>query len=860
MSCRPDEGGTPLCKLGFSGCRSIEIRGKSLASIEASLELNRPIAGDDLDQDYDLFIILGTPDHFDDLKGGIGFGKGYNKIFELTAKAGFKKNRVFVTHLTKCKPPKRPPTIQEINTCREYLKAEIKATQPKVIMPLGAKALRAFNLHSSGGINKIRGNIYSLALPLEPEDETWNIVPSLDPGVFFYSTDPKIEQRVLEDYRKAYQLANTGKATADKYISKFDIIEDLYQLEDLVKEWKQEKLLIFDTESRALPWSVEPMICMSFSTGIGKNYILPIYRHDPDGIDWKLKKAFDKAKQAKFGLILKDIFEDPNVAKGAHNIKYDINVIRKHLGIKTKGFTFDSMLMHHIINEQGPHSLEYLSDIEFGVGSYSEELHKIVGKGKVLKNKYDSVPDDILYPYAATDAECCYRLVKLYYNQMQQKPNLWKLYCEETESLTHTLADAEWHGHYIDKKVLNILNSSYTKEQEDLLDEMVKDTFSGFNPSSSIHVRNALIQLGYETHIRDPKKATGYTTSREKLMEFKEELPLASNILNYRNVVKMRGTYLENVSKDIDKYDRVRYSWLIHGTESGRLSCRFYHQIPRVDSKRKYNLRDMLAAPDGKVLVYFDYNQIELRVLAILAQDLELIQLFKDNKDVHRATASTILGWPEEEINDFNRQNCGKNVNFGLAYGSEGYRLVQTGRWEDRDGTRRSITWDMLNKGMDRFHSRFKGLSKYLSSVPDIARSNGGVYTTPFGRERRIGTKLNDKDKWTLKAAEREIVNFSIQSTAGAITCRTLNLVHNWIENWRDNGLHPDDLFLVNTVHDSGMWEVKKDLAPWFIKQLKKAAERPIAELDNSVYPCDIGVGQHWTESENDSKKGNVCK
>jgi DNA polymerase-1 len=335
-------------------------------------------------------------------------------------------------------------------------------------------------------------------------------------------------------------------------------------------------------------------------------------------------------------------------------------------------------------------------------------------------------------------------------------------------------------------------------------------------------------------------------------------LDLATDILEYRTNKKILSTYLENALLDVDDDGRSRYNWMLHGTTSGRLSCRFLHQIPRASEKRKkqgkLNLRDMFVVRPGYKYVYMDYSQIELRVLALLGNDERMLEMFRTGEDIHKATAKCILTGLNAPINDFNR-SLGKTMNFGLAYGSEGYTLVKTGEWIDKEDKKHPVTWDMVKMGQVQFASLFPGVTAYLTTTPDLARAHGGTLRTPFGRERRLGSKLNDKKEAVRNAAEREGVNFTIQSTAGAIMIRTLNLVHHYVQEWIEQGLiAEDDIRLINTVHDSGAWEVREDLVPWFQGVLKKVSERPIPELQDMCFPADMGVGDNWTMAE--SKEG----
>jgi len=844
------------------------------------------------------------------------------------------------------------------------------------------------------------------------------------------------------------------------------------------------------------------MILISFCIGEGENYVLPMYHHTEEEINgWHLRKAWsERAKYEVIIPLLKEIFENENIHKAAHNIKYDSNVLRKHLGIRIKGYIYDTMLMHHLLNEQKPHDLEYLMDLEFGTGNYclvpgtkvlrenlswdnienikpgdklfsveeypenrkkrrklktgevldvsnqtlecveislsdgrkltcslfhkwmvrkknhvkwkwiearniplgwqmlditsntweedlskeagylagifdgegcickwkvsvaqkqnnaleemknilsskgykfghmkhnksgvhvlyisnienalrflgsvrpkrliyskfwdglttaypgrnfpiivsvknvgvlptiglktststfvaegiishnSHKVEAIVGKGKVLKQQYDTIPDDILYEYTATDVEGTFKLCKAYKQRLMEQLHLWSLYWEETAQLSKILGDAEWYGHAVNMDTHAALVKSYTDDAAILLKDIHAETWVDFNPNSSPDVQKAVIDAGFEEAIRDKKNMNGYSTGREKLMGLENQLPIAAKILRYRNTQKMLGTYLENVTHDVDSDGRIRYNFFIHGTESGRLSNRFLHQMPRVDKKRTLNMRDMLVAEKGYKLVFFDYDQIEMRVLTELSGDKELAKIFcfpqKETIDVHKSTASTVLDIPYEKISEFNRQEVGKSVNFGLAYGSEGHRLVAKCQWEDTFGARHPIDWPMLNRGMERFKSRYTSLTEFLDIQPDIARRLGNKLTTPFGRERRIGGKLADPIEGVRKAAEREIVNFVIQSTAVAITFRSLIILDGIIRDWVYRGIVQEgDIRLVNTVHDSGTYEVKDQFVDMWIDVLKKVLPRPIPELGERQFPCAIGIGLTATRAEKD--------
>jgi len=855
MSCRIDEGGSPNCPRA-ANCKSVELRGRSLFSIN---QYKQRITNTTTAEGgpYKVVFVADYPDRWDDRNGFIGHARGIDKIIEFCNRANIPLQSAYLTYLTRCFTYKKP-SIQEQKACTPYTVEDIERLSPEVVVLLGSAAQKLFNLHTQGGVTKLRGKHFSLPIPGGDPNKTYSVVATYDPAIFFHRSDSFLEQRILDDYRMIKKLADKKEVEEKNQFAKYEVLKTIEDIKEFIHEVKQKNFFAFDTESRGLPWTREPLILISFSLGEGRNYILPLYYHDSTGSPWLLRPAFSsKAKNEIIIPLLKEIFESEDIHKSAHNIKYDSNVIRKYLGLRVNGYIYDTMLMHHLLNEQKPHDLEYLMDIEFGSRNYSHKVEAIVGKGKILKQQYDAIPDDVLHEYTATDVEGTYKLTKIYAARLRESPKLWNLYWEETAQLSKILTDSEWYGHEVDMDIHAKLVNSYTSDAASLLKEIETDTWKDFNPNSSQDVQKVIISSGFEEAIRDKKNMSGYSTGKEKLMILQKQLPIVDKIISYRNTQKMLGTYLENVTYDRDLDNRIRYSFFIHGSETGRLSCRFLHQLPRVDEKRKINMRDMLISAPGYSLVYFDYDQIEMRVLTELSGDKELSKIFcypeKETIDVHRATAGTVLSIDYNKVSNFNRQEVGKSVNFGISYGSEGHRLVAKCQWEDPKGYRHPITWDMFNAGMNRFKSKYISLTEFLEIQPDIARRNGNKLTTPFGRDRRMGGKLSDPVEGVRKAAEREIVNFIIQSTAVAITYRSLIILDSIIRAWiRSGEVKEGDIRLVNTVHDSGMYEVKNEYINKWTDVLKKTLVRPIIELNNRQFPCAIGIGLTSTKAEKD--------
>ena len=512
-----------------------------------------------------------------------------------------------------------------------------------------------------------------------------------------------------------------------------------------------------------------------------------------------------------------------------------------------------TQIMHHLLFEYSPHDLETLGDIEFGTGDYSEALRLIVGKGKKLRKTYDNVPDELLWAYGATDAELVWRLLHAFYPRLKAKPNLMKLYQEESHPSIRTLAKAEWAGNYMVLPNIKALESFYTSRLQELRRDCRALTQPDFNPGSYDQVAKAFIDLGMADQVYKPEKAKGVSTDKVVLSEI--DHPLARHVMEYRTSQKMLSTYVENAQEDMDDDGRVRHGFNITGTTSGRLSCRFLHQIPRLDKEKigkgEVVMRSIFGESNDYLYFYADYSQIELRVFAYLTGEQELIDFLEEGKDIHKLTASAALDIPFDEVSDFNRDSVGKRLNFGVLYGSEGYQISRLEFDNPRTGRREMVGKRRALGFVRSFRARYKKVDAYLEDVPDIARSNGGVLTHVFGRERRM-IGLNDSDEQRRAHAEREATNFMIQGPAGAITMRTINLCDTMLEQQnvlqRDWGL-PATIRFTNTVHDSISYGVHKSMIDWFPGAFKTVAERPIPELQGKTFPVKRGEGVTWTEA-----------
>ena len=876
MSCRKEEGCDPKCALASLVVeRTVEMRGMALSDVikyqdgEAPTYLKSPRPGA-----FRVIIVMHAPNIDSDLAGKPFQGETGEFIARFVLKAGLDPEDVWCTYITKCPTPKnRAANKKEYAACTPYLDAEIDLIEPEVVVLMGTKTLKSFKLQNKGGINAIHGKVWDATLASDSEGPSYKVIATYDPGMFLLEDNELKERLAIGDFMAVRRLLN-GEDSLEQYVAPYTLVDTLDKVEAMAEALNRADWFCFDTESTSLNMRRSPILCLSFSVS-GLNYVLPLVNHDPEGAPWKFTMAWTPEDLATLWMMLKVPFENPFVDKVAHNIKYDILVVRWWSKVHsveeiiTAGTLHDTIVLHHLLDENPPHGLEFLADMYLGFGNYSEGVTAITGKGKNLIATYDHVPDDILWPYNAMDSEACARLFLILIKELLQKPHLQALYQDECCPLTYPLIQAEWYGHKLDIDKLAELRDRYEKEQTKLLASIRGETTPEFNPNSTDQVAEVVNAMGFGAYIVDKDKSKGVSTDKAHLTELAEQHDLFADILKYRTVQKMISTYIVNAEKDIDTDGRIRYGFKQHGAATGRLSCKFFHQIVKIEHDRvkkgEATMRDMFVAEEGYKYVYGDFSQLELRILAAHTGDKEMLRIFKDpDADIHLATAAEILGIPEEgegyvisggisytvKASD-NRGPIGKKVNFGLAYGSEGYALLKTGYWVDTDGGEHALTRVLLDNGMNRWRDRFKEVGDHLLNTGDSVRANKGICYTSFGRERRFGKRIFSKREGVRKAAEREAVNHPIQGGAGSLLNRTLIIIHEKLEEWILAGdLSRGDVRLVNTVHDSAAFEVKAELVDWFKGVFRLVAERQIAELSNTSFKVDIGVGSSWTEAE----------
>lgn len=855
-NCDPAESGKPLCQFptivsdkGWKYTRNAQLMGCSLR------ELIDGRRGDpSKPRNFDTFVVSDFPARDGDKAGFPLWGDAREIMIGLLTNSEFDPDKTYITCHAKCAPPNRKAAASEYAVCRQHLEYELFKYEPRLIILLGSEALKVFNLHGEGGITQLHGTAFDMKYPHWKEELEFRVMPVYHPKQYLATGNVKIKSLMQEDLNKARSLLADGKIIVNKfYNAQYQVVDSIEELAKVTSQIKLHGVFAFDTESPDLKFMSSPCILLQLSCGVGKTWVIPFYKHDPTvEFGFKLTPTWINGDRKAINEKLKEIFEDEKIAKCAHNIKYDINVLRRHCGIRVKGWLWDTQIMHHLLDVTPPHGLKELADGEFFCGNYEKPVRDIVGHGRKLIMGYDNVPDDKLWPYGATDAELTYRLLDVYYPDIARKANLMKLYTEESMPLLYTLAEAEYNGNHLNIENVKSLGVSFDNEMEEIMVDCRAVTNPDFNPSSHAQVAKALRELGFGEEILNVRAVKGYSTNKNTLMKLDpEDVPLARKIIKYRNRQKFKSTYVDNAMNEVGTDGRIRYGFNMAGSISARLTCSFLHQIPKSkedDVKAgKLVMRDMVDEEEGFVYYYADYSQIELRVFAQLTGEEEFLKVLSDpDGDVHRFTAAAALMCDPSEISDYNRGAIGKPMNFGIIYGSEGASLAKL-EYEDIKTKERKLIGEEMAYGLVRnYRMRYPKIDEYLSLTPDIARGRGSKVVTIFGREIFI-PDLNHKEQYRRAEAERSATNVSIQSPAGAVSFRTMNIMREGLEGL---GIGPDKVRLICSVHDSISYGIHKDYVEWFDVEFKKVAQRPIPELGGMVLPINSGWGNTWAEAE----------
>lgn len=605
-----------------------------------------------------------------------------------------------------------------------------------------------------------------------------------------------------------YSSFETLKSTPHQY----KLIENQQEAKELCDFLLTNKILSLDTETTSTNAIDAELVGLSFSVKEGEAFYVAV--------------PSDQTEAQKMVDIFKPLYEDPKILKVGQNIKYDYEVLRRY-DIDINGPMWDTMIAHYLIQPELRHNMDYMAATLLNYQTI--HIDELIGpKGKGHKNMRDLDPGDI-YEYAAEDADVTLKLKNVLEPQLKEVGSE-KLFTEIEMPLIKVLADMELTGVRLDTKSLAETERIFSERMRQYELHAYELASEQFNIASPKQVGDILFDK--MKIIDKPKKTkTGqYVTSEEVLLQLRDRAPIVDDILNYRGMKKLLGTYVEALPKLINpRTGRIHTSFNQAVTATGRLSSSDpnLQNIPVRDDDGK-EIRKCFIAEPGCKFFSADYSQIELRIMAHLSGDENMIEAFRDGHDIHRATASKIWKVSMEDVTDAQRKKA-KQANFGIIYGITTYGLAQ--RMGIDNGEARQLIND--------YFQTFPKVSEYMEQSKQMAREHGYAETM-FGRRRYL-QDINSKNGTVRGFAERNAINAPIQGSEADII--KLAMVRIW-RRFKAEGIRSK---MILQVHDELNFSV-------FPEEADKV-ERIILEEMQGAYKlsvplvADAGWGDNWLEA-----------
>jgi len=592
----------------------------------------------------------------------------------------------------------------------------------------------------------------------------------------------------------------------------YQLIENEDELRRICDFFLTKEFVSIDTETTSTDAISAELVGLSFSAEESKAFYVPV----PANYEEALKVV----------QIFKPLYESDKIMKIGQNIKYDYEVLTRY-GVTIQGKMFDTMIAHYLIQPELHHNMDYLAETLLGYQTI--HIEELLGpKGKKQKNMRDLSPTDI-YEYAAEDADITLRLKNVLEPRLKEL-DVEELFWNIEMPLVRVLADMELNGVCLDTEALQDTSKIFNERMREYEQEIYKEAGEEFNISSPKQVGDIL--FGKLQIMDKPKKTkTGqYVTSEEVLQSLENKSPIVRNILNYRGMKKLLSTYIDALPKLINpRTGHIHTSFNQALTATGRLSSSDpnLQNIPvRTDDGKE--IRKCFIPEEGCLFFSADYSQIELRIMAHLSEDENMMEAFREGHDIHRATAAKIWHEDIDKVTDAQRKKA-KQANFGIIYGITTYGLAQ--RMDISNAEAKDLIQD--------YFRTFPKVQAYMEHAKEVARAKG--YAETLFHRRRYLADINSRNATVRGFAERNAINAPIQGTEADII--KVAMVRIW-ERFKKEGIRSK---MILQVHD----ELNFSVYP----EEREQVERIVIEEMQNAYPlnvpliADAGWGKNWLEA-----------
>lgn len=628
---------------------------------------------------------------------------------------------------------------------------------------------------------------------------------------------PKAENGVIQLDLFANYEEQTSEISSNK--KTIENTENLYQLIDnekaqrlLVRNLLTQKAVCFDTETTSLNELEAELVGISFSYKKGLAYYIPLSENR--------EKCLETLE------IFRPFFEKEDVLKIAHNLKYDYKILHQY-GIEIKGNSFDTMIAHYLMNPDGRHGMDYLSGIYLNYEPIS--IESIIGKKGKKQGNFRDADLRVQTNYAAEDADVTFQLYEIFSPQLK-KENLEDLFYKVEMPLMKVLAKMELAGVALDEAWLSQESKDLEGDLKDLEQKIFQLSGEEFNLNSPKQLGDIL----FEKLQLDPKakktKTGQYATSEEILQKLANKHEIIKYILEYRTYQKLKSTYVDALPQQIDPFDnRVHTNFSQTTAATGRLASLNpnLQNIP-IRTQRGQQIRGAFVAGTGKKLISADYSQIELRIIAEISDEDNMIKAFQEGEDIHASTAAKLFKIPLNEVTKTQRSQA-KSVNFGIIYGQGAFALAE------QTGLSRTEAKQMI----DAYFETYPKLKQWMAEQVTNARQLGYVETI-LGRRRHL-KDINSNNFVVKGHAERNAINAPIQgSAADIIKMAMINIDKAFTEQQLSTKM-------LLQVHDELIFEAHENE----VEQATEIIRREMQSVLKTKVPLlvEVGIGQNWLEA-----------
>ena len=606
--------------------------------------------------------------------------------------------------------------------------------------------------------------------------------------------------------------ASANRQTIETTPHEYHLVQTEADMQALVTLLSTADVISLDTETTSTNAIEAQLVGLSFAIEEKKAYYVPV----PEQAD-EAQNIVNRFKA---------IYENPKTLKVGQNIKYDLEVLRNY-GIDLQGPLFDTMVAHYLLQPELRHNMDFMAEVYLNYETV--HIDALIGpKGKAQKNMRELAPSEV-YNYACEDADITLQLKNVLQPKLVEA-GVDRLFNEVEMPLIPVLAEMECNGVRIDTAALKETSQVFTERMLQLEQEIYQAAGKTFNVASPKQVGDIL--FGEMKIIDKPKKTkTGqYVTSEEVLQTLRSKHPIVAHILDYRALKKLLGTYVDALPKLINpRTGHIHTSFNQAVTATGRLSSSDpnLQNIP-VRGEDGKEIRKCFIPEEGCEFFSADYSQIELRVMAHLSQDANMLDAFREGYDIHAATAAKIYNKPVSEVTRDERTKA-KRANFGIIYGITVFGLA------DRLNIERAEAKQLI----DGYFKMFPQVQQYMEQAKETARANGYVET--FFHRRRYLPDINSGNATVRAIAERNAINAPIQGSAADII--KVAMVRIFQRFQRENIRSK----MILQVHDELNFSV--------VPTEKEQVERIVMEEMQAAYPLDVplvadsGWGNNWLEA-----------